>query len=100
MKDLRFRRTAAGPEEWMSLNQMRQRVKSALAELTPDQRQALELSFFSGLSHSELAEHLGRPLGTVKTHIRLGMMKMRLFLRINRESGHAWVSRDHYRQSS
>ncbi len=70
----------AGPEEWMALSQTRTRVRAALAELSPEQRQALELSFFSGLTHSELAEHLRRPLGTIKTHIRLGMMKMRLFL--------------------
>jgi RNA polymerase sigma-70 factor, ECF subfamily len=55
-------------------------VRAALSSLTPEQREAIELAYFSGYSHSELAERLGQPLGTVKTRIRLGMMKMRSLL--------------------
>jgi RNA polymerase sigma-70 factor (ECF subfamily) len=55
-------------------------VRAAMAILAPEQREAIELSFFSGLTHTELAEKLGQPLGTVKTRIRLGMMKLRQVL--------------------
>jgi RNA polymerase sigma-70 factor (ECF subfamily) len=52
-------------------------IQTALKRLSPDQRRVIEMSFFSGMSHSELAESLGLPLGTVKTRLRLGMMKLR-----------------------
>lgn len=71
------RAAAAGPEETSIASQRRARVQAALAALSPSQRQALELAFFSGLTHSELAERLGEPLGTVKTRIRTSIMKLR-----------------------
>jgi RNA polymerase sigma-70 factor (ECF subfamily) len=52
-------------------------VRDALRKLSPDQRQALELAFFSALSQSEIAERLAVPLGTVKARIRRGMLKLR-----------------------
>jgi RNA polymerase sigma-70 factor (ECF subfamily) len=52
-------------------------VRACLEELEPGERQSIALAFFHGLSHAELARHLGRPLGTVKTHIRRGLMRMR-----------------------
>lgn len=55
-------------------------VQKAMADLAPDQRQAIELAYFSGLSHSEMAEQTGLPLGTVKTRVRLGMMQLRRLL--------------------
>ncbi|MEO6393597.1 MAG: sigma-70 family RNA polymerase sigma factor [Pyrinomonadaceae bacterium] len=60
-------------------------VKRALNELTPDQRQVLELAYYSGLSQSEIAERLNQPLGTVKTRTRLGMIKLRGLLRATYE---------------
>lgn len=60
-----------------ALNDQRRKVRLALADLPADQRRLIEMAFFSGLSHAELAEETGVPLGTVKTRIRLGMMKLR-----------------------
>jgi len=52
-------------------------LHECLGELEADQRQSIALAFFHGLSHSELADHLRKPLGTVKTHVRRGLLKLR-----------------------
>jgi RNA polymerase sigma-70 factor (ECF subfamily) len=52
-------------------------LASALADLPAEQRTALELAYFEGLSHGEIAERTAQPLGTVKTRIRLAMGKLR-----------------------
>ena len=69
-----------GLEDDYAVAQRRRRVQAALAALPVDQRQAVELAYYDGLSHVEIAERLGDPLGTVKTRIRLGMHKMRVAL--------------------
>jgi RNA polymerase sigma-70 factor (ECF subfamily) len=56
---------------------IRREVAAALETLAPEQREAIELAYWYGYSHSELAVRLGQPLGTVKTRIRMGMMKLR-----------------------
>lgn len=55
----------------------RRRVQAALAGLAPDQRQALELAYYGGLSQSEIAERLGVPLGTVKSRMFSGLGRLR-----------------------
>jgi RNA polymerase sigma-70 factor (ECF subfamily) len=65
------------PEENSEIAQRRRFVQQCLADLPSDQREAIELAFFSGLSHSEIAETLGQPLGTIKTRVRLGMARLR-----------------------
>ena len=52
-------------------------LERCLKELDAEQRQSIALAFFHGLTHSELAAHLHRPLGTVKTHVRRGLLKLR-----------------------
>ena len=55
----------------------RQAVRRALEVLPPEQRLAIHLAYFGGMTQQEIANKLGQPLGTVKTRIRLGMQKMR-----------------------
>jgi RNA polymerase sigma-70 factor, ECF subfamily len=68
---------AASPEESAAASERQSLVREALNLLTPEQRRVIELAYYSGLSHSEIAEKLNQPLGTVKTRTRLGMMKLR-----------------------
>jgi len=68
---------AANPEETTVASERQRLVRAALAALSPEQREVIELAYYSGLSHSEIAEKLNQPLGTVKTRTRLGMMKLR-----------------------
>jgi RNA polymerase sigma-70 factor (ECF subfamily) len=54
-----------------------EKVRVVLAEMNPDQRKVLELAFFQGLTHTEIAEKTGEPLGTIKTRIRSGLQLLR-----------------------
>jgi RNA polymerase sigma-70 factor (ECF subfamily) len=74
------RSTAPDPEESAQLSQQRSRVRQALHALNADQRRAIELAFFGGLSQSEIASKLSVPLGTIKTRIRSGMLTLREIL--------------------
>lgn len=70
-----------GPEQSAGLAQQQAQVRKALDTLSEEQRRVIELAFFSGLSQSEIALKLNEPLGTIKTRIRSGMLKLRDLLR-------------------
>ena len=73
--------SSANPEETTVTSERRDLVRKALDSLSAEQREVIELAYYSGLSHSEIALRLGQPLGTVKTRTRLGMIKLRDMLR-------------------
>jgi RNA polymerase sigma-70 factor (ECF subfamily) len=75
---------ALDPSQSMDANEQCAIVRAALADLEPSQREALECAFYEGLSHSEIAEKLQKPLGTVKTYIRQGLIRLRDILRTTR----------------
>lgn len=60
--------------------EQQQKVRRAMECLAENQRSALEMAFFEGLTHQEIADRLGEPLGTVKSRIRVAMLKMKSFL--------------------
>jgi RNA polymerase sigma-70 factor (ECF subfamily) len=68
---------AGSPETDASAGEQRRAIARALDTLPPEQRQLIEQAFYLGLTHSELAERHGLPLGTVKTRIRTGMATLR-----------------------
>lgn len=67
----------ATPDQVASFRQARDAVRQAMRTLSAAQREAVELAFFKGLTHVEIAERLKQPLGTVKTRIRQGLLKLR-----------------------
>lgn len=65
------------PDEALEATYDAERIRAALNELAPDQAEAIRLSFFGDRPHSEIAETLRLPLGTVKSRIRAGLMRLR-----------------------
>lgn len=68
---------APDPEQELSERERRDKVRSVLATLPPDQSEVVTLSYVEGLSHSEIAERLQLPLGTVKSRMRLAYQKVK-----------------------
>ena len=64
-------------ESWQ--NSQRDQIREALKTLPPEQLKILELAYYSGYTHAEIAELLGLPLGTVKGRMRLGLKKVKSF---------------------
>jgi RNA polymerase sigma-70 factor (ECF subfamily) len=69
-----------GPEEHTEKSMRGEKVRAAIANLPVAQQQALAMAYYYGYTHSQIAETLGEPLGTIKTRIRLGMQKLRKML--------------------
>jgi RNA polymerase sigma-70 factor, ECF subfamily len=65
------------PDEALAEKERQVRVRAALADLPSEQREVVVLSFLEGLSHGEIAERLGVPLGTVKSRMRIAYQKIR-----------------------
>ncbi len=65
------------PDEELSERERSEKVRSVLAELPADQSEVVTLAYVEGLSHSEIAQRLGLPLGTVKSRMRLAYQKIR-----------------------
>jgi RNA polymerase sigma-70 factor (ECF subfamily) len=61
----------------LELREQGEALRAALTALKPDERQAIETTFFAGLTHAEAAARLNQPLGTIKTRIRSGLHKLR-----------------------
>ena len=68
---------AATPEQYSADLERQRLVQEAMASLSAEQRQAIALAYYWGLSQSEIADRLRLPLGTVKTRMRLGMIRLR-----------------------
>lgn len=64
-----------------------ERIRAAVATLPPEQRQVVEMAYFAGLTHVEIAERVGIPLGTVKGRMRLAVDKLRDALRMPKGAG-------------
>jgi RNA polymerase sigma-70 factor (ECF subfamily) len=79
-RDVAGEARASGPHEALVQHERQQVLRGALTALTPDERQAIETAFFSGLTYAETAARLGLPLGTLKTRIRTGLSKLRQVL--------------------
>jgi RNA polymerase sigma-70 factor (ECF subfamily) len=80
--------TAADPGGGLQQQEEAARVSAALDYLPEEQREPIRLAFYHGMTHDPIARRLGVPLGTVKTRIRLGMIRLRD--RVGRPAG-VWV---------
>lgn len=65
------------PDRSAEVGETRALVRRALAQISDQQRAVIDLAYFGGMTHREIAEHLSEPLGTIKTRLRDGMKKLR-----------------------
>ena len=80
---LDMRDESAQPDDLLSLVQQRGRVYAALSELSPGRRRLVSLAFLQDLSHQEIADLTGIPLGTVKSHVRRALLQLREYLELS-----------------
>lgn len=69
--------TSENVEDDATNSELRTIIRKAMEDLTPEQREVIELAYYGGMSQSEIALKLNQPLGTVKTRTRIGMMRLR-----------------------
>jgi RNA polymerase sigma-70 factor, ECF subfamily len=77
-KEIEFPSASVDPIEAVEIVERRQQVLTALDRIPPAQRQVIELAYYQGLTHTEIAARTGLSLGTVKTRLRLGLSKLKV----------------------
>jgi RNA polymerase sigma-70 factor, ECF subfamily len=77
-KEIEFLTTSVDPIEAVEIVERRQQVLTALSQIPPAQRQVIEMAYYQGLTHTEIAAATGLSLGTVKTRLRLGLSKLKI----------------------
>ena len=82
------------PQRQVEIDEDAQRAAGVLEQLRPEQQDVLKLSIYDGWSHQKISEHLSLPLGTVKTHARRGLMRIRERLGVDKDQGGARAARE------
>ncbi len=77
-KEIAFPTISVDPLEAVEIVERQQQVLAALAKIPPEQRQVIEMAYYQGLTHTEIAAATGLSLGTVKTRLRLGLSKLKV----------------------
>jgi RNA polymerase sigma-70 factor, ECF subfamily len=77
-KEIEFATTSVDPLEAVEIAERRQQVLVALERIPPEQREVIEMAYYQGLTHVEIATATGLSLGTVKTRLRLGLSKLKV----------------------
>jgi RNA polymerase sigma-70 factor, ECF subfamily len=77
-KEIGFAPTSVDPIESVEIAERRQQVLAALSQIPAPQRQVIELAYYQGWTHTEIAAATGLSLGTVKTRLRLGLSKLKV----------------------
>ena len=77
-KEIEFPTISVNPLEAVEIAERQQQVLAALSQIPPEQRQVIEMAYYKGLTHTEIAAATGLSLGTVKTRLRLGLSKLRI----------------------
>jgi RNA polymerase sigma-70 factor (ECF subfamily) len=77
-KEIEFPTASVDPIEAIEIGERRQQVLAALERIPPAQRQVIEMAYYQGLTHTEIATATGLSLGTVKTRLRLGLSKLKV----------------------
>lgn len=77
-KEIEFPTVSVDPIESIEIGERRHQVLTALSQIPPAQRQVIEMAYYQGLTHTEIATATGLSLGTVKTRLRLGLSKLKV----------------------
>jgi len=76
-------------QEMVDVGDEAARAAKALAQLRPDEQRVLRLAIYDGMSHDQIAKATTMPLGTVKTHLRRGLQRVREMLGVEQQAGDA-----------